>query len=106
LFQVVSGWFTEAHQNVCTIVCISETQTGNTNMSGNLTASAIKNANPKPDGRPNNLIDGGWLYLHVTTTGKYWRYNYRYNGKMNAGQVEPLARSSNTFNRYTITPLP
>jgi integrase len=51
-------------------------------MSGNLTASAIKNANHKPDGRPHNLTDGGGLYLHITTTGKYWRYNYRYGGKM------------------------
>ena len=25
--------------------------------------------------------DGGGLYLHVTATGKYWRVNYRLNGK-------------------------
>lgn len=25
--------------------------------------------------------DGGWLYLHVTASGKYWRMNYRLNGK-------------------------
>jgi len=25
--------------------------------------------------------DGGWLYLHVTASGKYWRMNYRLDGK-------------------------
>ncbi len=50
-------------------------------MSGKLTASAVKNAKPKPDGKPSNAGDGGGLYLHVTTTGKYWRYNYRMDGK-------------------------
>lgn len=25
--------------------------------------------------------DGGWLYLHVTAVGKYWRMNYRFDGK-------------------------
>ena len=25
--------------------------------------------------------DGGGLYLHVTATGRYWRVNYRMNGK-------------------------
>jgi len=25
--------------------------------------------------------DSGWLYLHVTASGKYWRMNYRLNGK-------------------------
>ena len=25
--------------------------------------------------------DGGWMYLHVTASGKYWRMNYRIDGK-------------------------
>jgi integrase len=25
--------------------------------------------------------DGGWLYLHVTAAGKYWRMSYRFAGK-------------------------
>ena len=50
-------------------------------MAGKLTATAIKNATPKPDGKPRIISDGEGLYLQVTTVGKYWRYNYRYNGK-------------------------
>lgn len=46
-----------------------------------LTDSAIKAAKPKEDGKPVKLSDGGGLCLHVKTTGKYWRYNYRYNNK-------------------------
>lgn len=26
-------------------------------------------------------VDGGGLYLHVTSSGKYWRMNYRFNSK-------------------------
>lgn len=50
-------------------------------MKNNLTNTAIKNAKPKPDGKPNKLSDGGGLYLLVNTSGKYWRYDYRYAGK-------------------------
>lgn len=44
--------------------------------------SLVKNAKPKPDGNPQNYADGGGMYLHVKPMGKYWRYNYRINGKM------------------------
>jgi len=39
--------------------------------------------NPKiPAGRTQTrLSDGGGLYLLVTTTGKYWRFDYRFAGK-------------------------
>ena len=37
--------------------------------------------NAKPKNKPYNLTDGGGLYLKVTETGKYWRYNYSHNGK-------------------------
>lgn len=50
-------------------------------MSGKLTVTAIRNATPKPDGKPRILSDGDGLCLRVTPVGKYWRYNYRYNGK-------------------------
>ena len=46
-----------------------------------LTDSAIKAAKPKPDGKPVKVSDGGGLFLLVNRVGKYWRYNYRYNGK-------------------------
>jgi integrase len=36
----------------------------------------------KPSDRPQKLSDGGGLYLHVAPNGgKYWRFNYRFNGK-------------------------
>ena len=44
-----------------------------------LTATAVKQAKPKA--RPYKLADGGGLYLHVKTAGKYWRYKYRFAGK-------------------------
>lgn len=44
-----------------------------------LTDTTIKNAKPKD--KPYNLTDGGGLYLKVMTAGKYWRYNYSFNGK-------------------------
>ncbi|EIJ36217.1 tyrosine-type recombinase/integrase [Thiothrix nivea] len=46
-----------------------------------LTDAATKNAKPTPDGKPKRYTDGGGLYLHVTSSGKYWRYNYRMDGK-------------------------
>jgi integrase len=44
-----------------------------------LTEIAIKKAKPKD--KPYKMADGGGLYLLVSATGKYWRYNYRYLGK-------------------------
>lgn len=36
----------------------------------------------KPSDRPQRLSDGGGLYLHVAPNGgRYWRYNYRFEGK-------------------------
>lgn len=36
----------------------------------------------KPLRMPRKLFDGGGLYLLVAPTGgRYWRYNYRYQGK-------------------------
>ncbi|MFI0399319.1 MAG: Arm DNA-binding domain-containing protein [Thiolinea sp.] len=49
-----------------------------------LTDSTIKVAKPKPDGKPVKVSDGGGLFLLVNRVGKYWRYNYRYNGKQRA----------------------
>jgi len=51
-------------------------------MRRNLVDSTVKNAKPKPDGKPCNYTDGGGMYLHVKPTGKFWRYNYRIGGKM------------------------
>ena len=41
-----------------------------------LTATAVKQAKPKA--KPYKLADGGGLYLHVKTAGKYWRYKCRF----------------------------
>ena len=46
-----------------------------------LTDTTIRNAKPKPDGKPAKHTDGGGLYLLVNGTGKYWRYNYIHGGK-------------------------
>ena len=46
-----------------------------------LTAIAVKNAKHKPDGKAKTYPDGGGLSLQVSTTGKYWRYNFRFEGK-------------------------
>ncbi|PIE01440.1 MAG: integrase [Thiothrix nivea] len=50
-------------------------------MTKKLTNTTVKNARPKPDGKPDKLSDGGGLYLLVNQSGKYWRYDYRYAGK-------------------------
>ena len=44
-----------------------------------LTATACKNA--QPGLTPRKLADARGLYLLVNSTGKYWRWNYRYAGK-------------------------
>ncbi|WP_211206844.1 tyrosine-type recombinase/integrase [Thiolinea disciformis] len=52
-------------------------------MKRELTDSFIKKAaTPKPDNSPANYSDGGGLYLHVNRVGKYWRYNFRFQGVM------------------------
>ena len=44
-----------------------------------LTVIEVKSALPKA--APYKLTDGNGMYLLVTATGKYWRFNYRYLGK-------------------------
>lgn len=44
-----------------------------------LTDTAIKKA--KHSDKPFKLADSGGLYMLVSPTGKYWRYNYRFDGK-------------------------
>jgi integrase len=46
---------------------------------GKLTAIKIKNA--KPGTKNYKMADGGGLYMLVTKTGRYWRYDYRYLNK-------------------------
>lgn len=50
-------------------------------MKRKLTDAALKNAKPKPDGKTKSYPDGGGLALQVSTTGKYWRYNFRFEDK-------------------------
>ena len=45
-----------------------------------LTVTAVKNAKPRP--KPYKLTDGDGMYLLVTPKGqKWWRFDYRLNGK-------------------------
>lgn len=47
-----------------------------------LTDSAVKNAKPREDGKPDKLADGQGLFLWVMGNGsKYWRLAYRFAGK-------------------------
>ncbi len=50
-------------------------------MKRRLTDTAVKNAKLKEGKSQTKYTDGGGLYLLVTKTGKYWRFNYRFNGK-------------------------
>ena len=50
-------------------------------MKRTLTNTAVKNAKPNDDGKPKKHSDGGGLFLMVNSSGKYWRYSYRYLGK-------------------------
>jgi len=45
-----------------------------------LTDSQIRSA--KPSDRPRKLADSRGLYLHLMPSGaRYWRFDYRFNGK-------------------------
>jgi integrase len=46
-----------------------------------LTDTDTKNAKPKPDGKPAKYPDEKGMYLLVSQTGKYWRYDYRFQDK-------------------------
>lgn len=46
-----------------------------------LTDTIARNAKTKPDGKQAKYTDGGGLYLLVMKSGKYWRYDYTYEGK-------------------------
>jgi hypothetical protein len=46
-----------------------------------LKAKTIEKAKVREDEKPYKLWDGGGLYVLVTKSGKYWRYDYRINGK-------------------------
>ncbi|TXH78776.1 MAG: DUF4102 domain-containing protein [Thiothrix sp.] len=50
-------------------------------MTKKLKDSIVKNAKTKADGKPADYADGEGLRLHVTTSGKYWHYRYRWDGK-------------------------
>src|SRR5512139_2261021 len=44
-----------------------------------LTDIAVKKA--KPAASPYKLTDGAGLYLLVSASGKYWRFNYRFHSR-------------------------
>ncbi|WP_090961534.1 integrase arm-type DNA-binding domain-containing protein [Nitrosospira sp. Nsp18] len=44
-----------------------------------LSDPAVRNA--KPSAKPYKLTDGEGLYLLINNAGKYWRYDYRFQGK-------------------------
>jgi hypothetical protein len=46
-----------------------------------LSDTSVKAAKPNPD-KAYKLFDGNGLYVLITSAGgKYWRFNYRHNGK-------------------------
>ena len=58
-----------------------------------LTETAVRRA--KPLRQPRKLFDGGGLYLLVVPKGgRYWRYNYRFNGKQKTLALGVLSRRS------------
>ena len=50
-------------------------------MKRNLTDLMIRKLKLSTNGKAKKYTDGGQLYLLVNTTGKYWRYNYRFQKK-------------------------
>ncbi len=52
-------------------------------MKRKLTDTAVKNAKPQENGKIKKYTDGGGMYLQVSKTAKYWRYNYTFAGKQN-----------------------
>lgn len=56
-----------------------------------LTAIQVKNA--KYEGRPYKLSDGGGLYLLVNKSGKYFRYDYRFNEKRKTLAIGPYSKT-------------
>ena len=46
-----------------------------------LTDTTVKSTKPKPDGKPAKYPDTRGMYLLVNQTGKYWRYDYRFQDK-------------------------
>jgi len=50
-------------------------------MKRSLTATSVEKAKLIVEGKSKKLTDGGGLYLLINQKGKYWRYNFRFNGK-------------------------
>jgi len=50
-------------------------------MKRKLTDTAVKSAKLDKDQKQKKLTDGGGLYLLILKSGKYWRYNYKFNDK-------------------------
>ena len=65
-----------------------------------LSAIAVRKA--KPSDKPYKLADGGGLYLLVKAAGKYWRYDYRVDGKRKtlALGVYPVITLEDARNRH------
>lgn len=59
-----------------------------------LTDVQVRKAQPKKDGKPAKLSDGGGLFLYVNKSGKYWRYSYRYQGKQKTLSIAPYPEVS------------
>lgn len=60
-----------------------------------LTATEVAGAKRRSDGKAYKLFDQGGLYLHVTEQGtKYWRYQYRLNGKQNIFSIGSYANAT------------
>ena len=41
----------------------------------------VKIRNAKPEAKPYKLFDGDGMFLLIKSSGKYWRFKYRFAGK-------------------------
>ena len=46
-----------------------------------LSDAKVRAAKLEPGKAASKLTDGDGMYLLVTSAGKYWRFDYRFNGK-------------------------
>ena len=59
-----------------------------------LTDAKVRKCKVKQGDKPLKLADGGGLILYVTQHGKYWRYNYRFQGKQKTLSIAPYPEMS------------
>ena len=73
----------KAHTNSGIFVGIEDTDKSRYRQEENMVLTDIFIKTVKPTGKPNGdkYADGGGMYLLVKAAGKYWRFDYRFEGK-------------------------